>query len=67
MKKNILALLLRFLLISARQFRKRRRRKTRTVDSTKDVVVGADKDENGCLASAGYTWSKVNKECVRVF
>lgn len=34
------------------------------VDST---LVGADKDENGCLASAGYTWSKVNKECVRAF
>jgi len=33
-------------------------------DST---IVGADKDENGCLASAGYTWSKLNKECVRVF
>lgn len=34
------------------------------VDST---LVGADKDENGCLASAGYTYSKVNNECVRVF
>lgn len=33
-------------------------------DST---IVGADQDENGCLASAGYTWSKLNKECVRVF
>jgi len=33
-------------------------------DST---IVGADKDENGCLASAGYTWSKLNKECVRAF
>ena len=33
-------------------------------DST---IVGADKDENGCLASAGYTWSKVNKECVQIF
>ena len=33
-------------------------------DST---IVGADKDENGCLASAGYTWSKVNKECVKAF
>ncbi len=33
-------------------------------DST---IVGADQDENGCLASAGYTWSKLNKECVRAF
>ena len=35
-----------------------------TRDST---MVGADKDKNGCLGSAGYTWSKVNKECVQVF
>lgn len=33
-------------------------------DST---IVGADQDENGCLASAGYTWSKLNQECVRIF
>lgn len=34
------------------------------LDST---IVGADKDENGCLGSAGYTWSKVNKECIQIF
>ncbi len=30
-------------------------------DST---IANVDKDKNGCLASAGYIWSKVNKECV---
>jgi len=35
--------------------------------NAKDVVVGGDKDADGCLASAGYTWSKLNKECVRFF
>ncbi len=34
--------------------------------TAKDSVVN-DKDENGCLASAGYVWSKVNKECVKGF
>ncbi len=34
---------------------------------TKDSTVVNDKDENGCLASAGYIWSKVNKECVKCF
>ncbi|MGV3696697.1 hypothetical protein [Flavobacterium sp.] len=34
--------------------------------ATKDSVVH-DKDENGCLASAGYVWSKVNRECVKGF
>jgi hypothetical protein len=36
-------------------------------ESKDSTIVGADKDENGCLASAGYTWSKLNKECVRIF
>jgi hypothetical protein len=35
--------------------------------TVKDSTVVNDKDENGCLASAGYIWSKVNKECVKVF
>ena len=39
-------------------------KKVQPKDST---IVGADQDENGCLASAGYTWSKLNKECIRAF
>lgn len=35
--------------------------------TVKDSTVVNDKDENGCLASAGYIWSKVNKECVKGF
>lgn len=26
-----------------------------------------DKDEHGCLESAGYVWSKLNKECIKGF
>jgi hypothetical protein len=33
-------------------------------DST---IVDVDKDKNGCLASAGYIWSKLNNECVKAF
>jgi len=29
--------------------------------------VGGDKDKNGCNAAAGYTWSALKKECVRLF
>ena len=39
---------------------------TQNAITAKDSVV-KDKDENGCLASAGYVWSKVNKECVKGF
>ncbi|UPT70686.1 MAG: hypothetical protein M0D53_16725 [Flavobacterium sp. JAD_PAG50586_2] len=41
---------------------------TRNTGATvKDSITVNDKDENGCLASAGYIWSKVNKECVKGF
>ncbi|WP_242410246.1 hypothetical protein [Flavobacterium sp. Root901] len=33
----------------------------------KEAVVGADSDSHGCKASAGYTWSTLKKECIRVF
>ena len=33
----------------------------------KEAVVGSDKDENGCIASAGYTWSEVQKDCIRLW
>ncbi|MCF6132181.1 hypothetical protein [Flavobacterium wongokense] len=40
---------------------------TQNATTSKDSSVVNDKDENGCLASAGYVWSKVNKECVKGF
>lgn len=30
-------------------------------------IVGGDIDEHGCKASAGYTWSVLRNECVRIF
>lgn len=33
----------------------------------KEAVVGSDKDEQGCIASAGYTWSEVQKDCIRLW
>ena len=29
--------------------------------------AGADKDTHGCIASAGYTYSELKKECIRTF
>jgi hypothetical protein len=31
------------------------------------VLAGADKDAHGCKASAGYTYSVVKNDCVRLF
>ncbi len=30
-------------------------------------IVGGDSDAHGCKASAGYTWSILKKECIRIF
>lgn len=28
---------------------------------------GSDRDEHNCIASAGYTWSEIRKECIRLW
>jgi hypothetical protein len=30
-------------------------------------MVGGDSDEHGCKGSAGYSWSVVKNECIRIF
>ncbi|MBB4804920.1 hypothetical protein HNP38_000192 [Chryseobacterium defluvii] len=30
-------------------------------------VVGGDRDTHGCIGSAGYTYSQVKNDCIRVF
>lgn len=34
-------------------------------DMESKVVTGPDKDENGCVLSAGYRWSVIKNDCVR--
>ena len=36
-------------------------------DSIKSPIVGNDRDNHGCIGSAGYIWSVLKKECVRTF
>lgn len=31
------------------------------------ALVGNDKDEKGCIASAGYKWSQLRNDCIRPF
>ena len=31
------------------------------------MITGGDADEHGCRGSAGYTWSVVKNECIRIF
>lgn len=66
-KKITTTILILMLLVSCKWNDEEENPKTDTTNNAKDVVIGGDKDKDGCLASAGYTWSKLNKECVRVF
>jgi hypothetical protein len=40
---------------------------TSSAQDKKSPKVGADKDAHGCIASAGYSYSKLKKDCIRVF
>jgi hypothetical protein len=36
------------------------------VFAQKTPVLGGDKDAHGCIGSAGYTYSQIRKDCVRL-
>lgn len=38
-----------------------------TVIAESEIIVGDDTDDHGCKASAGYTWSEVREDCIRLF
>ena len=63
-KKTLLIFSLIMTITSCSWFDFNKEEENKPQDST---FVGADKDEHGCLGSAGYTWSKICNECVRVF
>lgn len=67
MKKISTLLLLLFLAASCKYMDQKEETEENKKASTAIDSVVHDRDENGCLASAGYVWSKVNKECVKGF
>ncbi len=36
-------------------------------DTTPKDMPGSDRDEKGCITSAGYQWSVVKNSCIRIF
>jgi len=38
-----------------------------SIRTAQDTIAAMDKDEHGCLISAGYVWSVVGNECVKVY
>jgi hypothetical protein len=37
------------------------------MEQEKEPPPGSDRDAHGCITSAGFRWSVLNEECVRVF
>jgi hypothetical protein len=35
--------------------------------TTENVIVGGDRDEHGCLGSAGYSWRELKNKCLRIW
>lgn len=40
---------------------------TFTEEIKEDMIVGGDKDEHGCIGSAGYSWCEEKQKCLRVW
>ena len=40
---------------------------TKLVQYPQPPLVGGDRDEHGCIGSAGYVWCEVQKDCIRLF
>ena len=39
--------------------------KEKNTESADQPLVGNDRDDHGCIASAGYQWSELLKDCIR--
>ncbi|RWX01556.1 hypothetical protein [Flavobacterium cerinum] len=67
MKKLVLLSALSIFMFSCDFILKDRKNTEVEVNPNEKVVLGNDKDAQGCVASAGYRWSDLFKECIRVF
>ncbi|WP_313806380.1 hypothetical protein [Flavobacterium sp.] len=68
MKRNLfIVVIIPFLLASCDLILKPRDKDNEVDLGDKKVVLGTDKDEKGCVTSAGYMWSEIKNGCIRVF
>lgn len=38
-----------------------------TTETETEVLVGSDRDEHGCIGSAGYIWCDIKQKCLRIW
>lgn len=67
MKKIFLFTIISLLSISCGKKVSKEKQAVSKEDTSSKVLVGADTGVHNCKASAGYTWSTLRKECIRVF
>lgn len=66
--KTIIYLFFSVFLFSSCDYIFKKEEKSEPVFPAKEnVILGSDIDENGCVASAGYRWSELRNDCIRVF
>lgn len=67
MKKHFSILTLTYLLMSCSTPSTQTQDSLSVEKATTPPMVGNDADEHGCKASAGYRWSVLRNECIRIF
>ena len=67
MKKGLMFLIIISGFSCAMQINQKKESKGSIFNKGKQQILGGDLNEHGCKASAGYTWSVLSNQCVRVF
>jgi hypothetical protein len=55
------------MLLSCCSFAQGNKPKDKSEKEEKVPMVGGDRDSHGCIGSAGYQWSVLKNECIRIF
>jgi hypothetical protein len=67
MKNSLLLVVFILSLVSCKKFDQDAEPELIKKQALLDTIASADKDENGCLDGAGYFWSTLNKECIKIY
>lgn len=65
--KSVLSIILTAILFTSCDLILKDHSKDEILMEPKPVILGTDKDEKGCVTSAGYVWSQTKNTCIRVF
>lgn len=67
MKNSLLLMVFVLSLVSCKKFDKEPEPELTVKQTLLDTIQASDRDEHGCLAVAGYFWSSLNKECIKIY